>query len=899
MVGREHELEHISSFLAALSSDAAVLVVEGEPGIGKTTIWREAIRRAESAEIEILTCRPAESEAKLSFSALADLLEPIGDDRLEALPLPQRRALEVALLRAAPAKSPPDARAVATAFRSLLELAAQERPVLVGIDDSQWLDPPSAEAVEFALRRVRGPVGLMATRRPGTGAFEALARETPPLRLQPLTLAAIHHVVRNTLGSAPPRPILARVHETAGGNPFFALQIARVALATDVPAGAPLPLPEDLSELVLRRIEGLRPETREVLLTVAAAASPTRALLTEIHGEVDLAIEEAEEASIAEVDDRGVRFAHPLYGAAVYASAGNEHRRRVHGGLGKVVDEPEERARHLALAATPPDEKTAERVHAAAREVAARGAFGAAAELVEQAIRLGDATDGRLVDLGEFLHQSGNSVRAADVLLQVQDWTALTHEQQIPGLWTLLDSVYWTQGGHESVALGESVLTEVEAPVVKAALHGKISTGLEFDMARGLEHAEAALALLDVLGEAARPDVLGLALGIRERNRLALGLGLDRAAVERAIELETGGYVARSYGQWLKYVDDFDGSRHWLKRSMREYEETGEDVSIPNVLQQLAMTECWAGNLALAAEYAARSCELAEEMEITSVGPYRVRSIVEAHRGNEELVREIADRLYGEGWAPEIIQHLEIGLGLLEHSLGNDEAADGHLRTALELGERMGQLEPGVHRAHGDAAEVALSLGDPGRATQIAEHLEEHGRRTGHAWSTAVALRTKGLIHAAEGDFRAGLAAIDDALSTHERLAMPYELARTLLVKGQIERRTRHRREARESLERAQAIFDEIGAKLWAARASDELKRIPIRRRAAGELTDSEERVAELAASGMTNKEVAQALFISPKTVEATLSRVYGKLEIHSRAELGARMASRRLTRAS
>jgi DNA-binding CsgD family transcriptional regulator len=194
---------------------------------------------------------------------------------------------------------------------------------------------------------------------------------------------------------------------------------------------------------------------------------------------------------------------------------------------------------------------------------------------------------------------------------------------------------------------------------------------------------------------------------------------------------------------------------------------------------------------------------------------------------------------------------------------------------------------------HGDAAEVALALGDEARAREIAELLEEHGRRTDHRWSAAVGARTRALLDAADGDFESALGAIDEALTIQERLSMPYELGRTYLVKGQIERRARHRREARESLERAQQIFEAMGAKLWAAKAADELKRIPIRRRAADDLTDSEERVAELAASGMTNKEVAQALFISPKTVEAALSRVYGKLGIRSRAELGARMAER------
>jgi DNA-binding CsgD family transcriptional regulator len=859
-------------------------------------VWREGARLAETEGFRVITCRPAESEAKLSFSALADLVESLAGESLERLPEPQRIALEVVLLKRSPSGPAPDARAVGAGFRSMLDRAAAKEPLVVAIDDAQWLDTASLGAIEFALRRTTGPIGLLATRRPSS-ALDAALRGSQPHRLGPMTLGALHHVVVNELGSSLARPLLSRVHETAQGNPFFALQIARLALELSIGPTAPLPVPKDLSELVLGRVERLDAGTHDVLCTAAASGSPSRGLLARVHGDIGEALDEAEQAGILESGDKIVRFAHPLYSAAVYASIGHERRRRVHARLVAAVDEPEEQARHLALAATPPDEETAKRVHGAAKNVAARGAHAAAAELVEQAIHLGDpasdATDERLADFGEYLFQSGNSVRARDMFRQVKSWPTLPKDRQIEGLWTMIDTVYWTTGGHDSAALGEELLQVVDDVEVKAALHGKIASGLEFDMARGLEHAEAALALLEPLGDAARPDLVGLALGMQARNRLALGLGLDRDAIERAIVLGSGGYVARSYGQWLKYVDDFDGARHWLERSRRDYEEKGEDVSIPNVLQQLAMTECWAGNLGRAAEHAARACELADEMEITAVGPYRVRSIVEAHRGNEAEVRAIAERLYGEGWAPGIIQHLEIGLGLLEHSLGNHEAADRHLRRALELAEQMGQLEPGVHRVHGDAAEVAIALGDTARAREIAEFLEEHGRRTDHRWSAAVAARTKALLHAAEGDFDAALSAVEDALTTHERLPMPYELARTLLVKGQIERRARHRREARDSLKRARETFEEIGAKLWAARAANELKRIPIRRGASDELTEGEGRVAELVASGLTNKEVAQALFISPKTVEANLSRIYGKLGIHSRAELGARMAER------
>jgi DNA-binding NarL/FixJ family response regulator len=793
----------------------------------------------------------------------------------------------------APGDSPPDARAVAAAFRSLLSSA--EHPLLVPIHDAHWLDPASPAAIDFAIRRVKEPIGLLATRRPGS-ALDAVLAGTRPLALEPLSLAAIHHIVRNKLGTTAPRPLLTRVHETAGGNPFYALQVARATFAAEVPAGAPLPVPDDLSALLLERIESVAPETREVLLTVSAAATPTRPLLEALHGEVAQALEEGEDAGLLDDDDLVIRFAHPLYAAAMYSSVGHEHRRRVHAALATVVEATEEQARHLALSAVPPDEETAVRIHAAAREVGRRGAPIAAVDLLEHALRLGEESSkdkvSRLVDLGRYLHASGNSIRAGEVLQEIESWNEQTTDVQVDGLWTLGDAAYWTAGGKVPVDVCERLLEGLTDPLVRAAVLGKVASYLEHDMARGLELAETALALLEPLGDEADPRVVALALGMRARNRLALGLGLDRDSVERANQLYPTGETPRSYGQWLKYVDEFDESRRWLEDSYRYYEETGDDVSFPNVLQQLAMTECWAGNLSLAAEHAERACVLADEMEITGVGPYRIRAVVEAYRGNEPKVREIAQHLEDQGWQPAVLQHVQVALGLLELSLGNLEAADLHLRRAIELAEEMGQLEPGVHRVHGDAAEAAIALGDRARAEQIAELLDEHGRRTDHRWSAAVAARTRALLHADQGDFDAALEAIDEALAVHDRLPMPYELGRTLLAKGQIERRALHRRDARESLSRSEEIFEEIGAKLWAARVADELRRIPIRRAAGDELTDGERRVAQLVASGMTNKEVAHVLFISPKTVEANLSRVYGKLGISSRAELGARIAT-------
>jgi DNA-binding NarL/FixJ family response regulator len=896
VIGRDAELAAIARFLDGLEAGSDCFLLEGEPGIGKTTMWREGIRLAEAHGIRVLSCRPAQSEAKLSFSALADLMEPLPDSALDSLPDPQRLALEVALLRVSPGDSHPDARAVAAGFRSVLLGVAQTQPLVLAIDDAQWLDAPSAGAIEFALRRAgTGPVGLLATRRPGN-ALEQAARGEQPLRLGPLTLAAIHHVIKRGLGRSLPRPLLTRVHESAEGNPFFALEIARAALESKISPGSPLPVPRDLSQLVLWRVQRLRPATRDVLLTLAALANPTRALLEAVHnGDLAQALEEAEVAEIIKVDLTDIGFVHPLYAAAVYTSAPQEQRRRLHGRLAEVAEKNEERARHLALASTETDESRATKVHEAARDVAARGAPAAAAELVEHALRLGTtgtaAETERIVDLAQYLYWSGEPHRARGVLEAVESWPAQPPKLQVRAYILLLELIYWTEGGLVAAEVGEQALSEADAPEVAAALHAKLAGVCEGDLERAAEHADAALALLEPMGDDADPEALALALSMRARNRLALGHGLERELVERAIAVGPTREAAHQYGQWLKYVDDFEEARQWLTQSLHEARAEGDETAMPNILQQLAMTECWAGRLELARDYAVRACELAEELELVSLGVLRVRALVEAHLGNEAEVRAIAKQLHDEGWDTSFLSILETALGLLELSLGNAQEADAHLRAATEIAEQIGQLEPGIHRVHGDAAEAALAVGDRERAEKIATLLEAHGGKTGHAWSIAAGLRSRALLEAEQGELDAALATIERGLAAHENLPMPYELGRTLLAKGQIERRANRRRQAKESLERARATFEELGVRLWAQRAAEELGRVPIRRGSPEELTEGEERVAELAATGKTNRQVAQELFMSPKTVEANLSRVYRKLGIRSRAELGARMA--------
>jgi DNA-binding CsgD family transcriptional regulator len=917
VVGREHELSLAEGFLDSARERFSVLSLEGEPGIGKTTVWREVVRVAEERGVRVLMCRPPEAEASLTFSALADLLEPISDDVFTALSDAQRRALEVALLRADPGKAAVDRRTVGTAVRSLLGELAAAGPLLLAVDDLQWLDTTSAATLEFALRRLApSPIGFLVSRRvqePAPLKVDALVEPGSLTRatIGPLSVAGLHHVLSEWLGEAPARSTLVRIHQASGGNPLFALEVARVLAETGIPPpGEPLPVPADVGELVRRRIAKLPTATRDVLLAAAVLGVPSEEVIEAALGRPVVAgLEPAELQQIARLERGTVVFAHPLFAGAVYRSATSAERRAMHRRLADALEDSEARARQLALAAEGRDEEAAAVVHAAAAQAVARGAPAAAAELCELALGLteagGEAEPLRIIDAATYLHLAGETKRARTMLESVDSWEGWPPELHIRALHLLGEVVEYTQGPAALAAFGRGILDGSADAQTQAAGHLAISyAAMQSDAQSALDHADVALALLGRLGESADPETLASAFTVRFRAGAVLGHGLDRDLMERAMALEAGlppecasvEPVAPVFGFWLRWFDDLDGSRELLERLVLDATANGQETSRVVGLMQLSITECVAGNLQQARELGLSAYELAKELEVRQLTKMTTSALalVAANLGEVDAARELCEELEpvasGSGGA-EI--DLESVVGLLELALGNIDAADTHLTAALNVFERVGFGEPGQFRVHADAAEAAVAVGDIARARGIADFLEGHGESTDHRWSLATGARVRALIAAAEGELGSALLACERALAHHDGLPMPLERARTLLVRGVIQRRARRRGDAKRSFEQALEIFEQAGARLWAERARRELDRVGLRRSSGDELTEGERRVAELAAKGLTNREVAAALYLSPKTVGANLTRIYRKLGIKSRAELGARMAER------
>ena len=912
VLGRDSEQQRLSRFLESLADGPAACVFEGEAGIGKTALWRDGVARAQAASVRVLWCAPAEVEAALSYSALADLLTGVEPEFHAALPAPQREALEIALLQAGPGDDAVSQRAIATATVSLLDALAAVTPLLVAVDDVQWLDRPSARVLAFAARRlVDRPVGFLLSLRTPTdgdvplGLDRAVGERLERIRVSGLSAGALHQLIKERLGGTFSRAALLRLHAATGGNPLFALELAGSLLRTGAPAaGEALPVPDDVRALVAARLRRLPGSTRDALLLAAASPNPTTAVLQRamrVSSKQMLAhLAGAEAAGVITVEGETVRFKHPLFASAIYAAASTGEQQGAHRSLAALASNPEERARHLALGTEAPDAAVSAIVAGAALDVRRRGAPDAAAELAELAIRLTptdepDAHDRRVLELGYYLTEAGDTEPARTVLLTVADHAG---PLQARALLDLAGLDYWGEGSAPAVERCELALAAASGqPALEAACHAELAVYCDFDAARGDRHARIALDLLATEGENADPDTLIDALLGAARASLLLGRGLPSDLVDRAYECESRAQtsiqrsrVGGQLGQWLKYIDDFSGSRARLEEALAQAGQEGDESSTPNVLMHLAQLECWSGNWQLAARYADESFELAEQVGQNFGGPPAVRALVDAYRGDVERARlTVESRL-------QVVQPIAVPLylrtlGFLELSLGNTAEAEGLLSSAVEHAESFGILEPGVYRVHADLIEALIGTGRLDRAEELLVEFERHARANRLPWSLATSTRCRGLLLAAHAELDGAEHAFEDALVEHEHLPMPFERARTLLVLGLLARRRNERRRADELLTEALGIFAALGAPLWAARTRRELRPLGGRPTSRVALTPAEQRVADLVGSGLTNRQVAAALFISPKTVESSLARVYRKLEIRSRAELGAHSA--------
>jgi len=417
------------------------------------------------------------------------------------------------------------------------------------------------------------------------------------------------------------------------------------------------------------------------------------------------------------------------------------------------------------------------------------------------------------------------------------------------------------------------------------------------DLAASERHAHAALQLAEELQE---PRVMAEAFVAYPFVEFVLGRGVDQELLDRGIALEGHmegefkSHVLRAsftVAQLLKFTDRLDQARRTFTDLLGDAAAHAAEMAIPQIRYHLADLECRAGNWDAAMEHAQESRAAAQRIRMgpmSAEGHFAV-GLVEAHLGQADPARlEALEGLRIAEAAGEIlllIPNLSV-LGFLELSLGRPAEADAYLSRAVELVEAMGVREPAYFRIVPDEVEALVALGRLEEAEALLAPFEEAGTNLDRAWAMATGARCRALVLAARGDLPAASAAVDEAVIQHDRLPLPFELGRTLLVKGTVQRRAKRKRDARDTLEQALEIFEGLGAVQWAERTRAELARIGGRAPSSVDLTPTETRVAELVAAGGTNREVADALFVSVHTVEANLKRIYRKLGIRSRTEL-------------
>jgi DNA-binding CsgD family transcriptional regulator len=913
VIGREVEVAAVERLVAG--AGAGFLALEGEPGIGKSTLWEHGIALAAERAMPVLQARASEAETGLSFAAVTDLLDGVLDGILPALAPPRARALEAALLRSDVGAA--DSRAIALGVVDALSALNSDTPVVVAIDDWQWLDSASSLALSFAARRLVGSsVRFLCTARPADGGMPGcpIVRELRDdagkrMVLDAFTPSELHQLMRERCDLTPSRPALLRLHRETGGNPYIALEVVRAVMEEggDLSAPGPLPVPADVHALLRRRVDSASEEVRELLAFAALLGEPTLADIEAAASDRATAREDIADAArqdLLVVEAERVRFSHPLLASAVRSRLGADEARRLHQRLADAVSDPERQALHLALATDTPDERIAATLEKAAAIAARRAAHPRAAELYHHAARLTEPEHEewlvRRTLAASEQHYVGGDGRAAASLLK----NLIEQLPRGPNRGAALEALANVEVSDSLISYYEQALDEIgDDPRRRAGIHlgMGMALGTKGDFDGWMGNLRQALRFAREAGDHALAAAVLTELGLV---RFSNGEGPQRELYEEALREQaiaesphpTALRPEWSLGCQLVQAGDPDAAAPLLAEALALSRETGGAEAEMGALMLLAHANLETGDWPLADAYSAEALELAEQIQISNGEGQCLfhRSIVQAHMG-----------LLDEAWA-----HASRGaalareIGDLAFTVANDSVLGfialmrNELPTAAELlgplpdhVRALGMRSPQHFPVRDLAAEALVLTGDLERAALEIDELDQMATRAGHDWGRGSAARCRALLLSTRGEAPDALASSARAVELHEGLHLPFELARSLLVKGSMQRRAKLKRPARETLERAAEIFQGLGSPVWLERTRAELARIGGRRAGSDvELTATEQRVADLAAAGRTNKQIARELYVSERTVEANLTKVYRKLGLRSRTELASQL---------
>ncbi|MGH9040874.1 MAG: AAA family ATPase, partial [Acidimicrobiia bacterium] len=787
IVGREAEIAALRRFVRDIAISPGALIISGEPGAGKTVLWDEAVDAARRRSLQVLSARPTPAETGDPFAALADLLadllNDLGDAPLTGLEGAPRRALEVALLRVEPSGHALEPRAVATAVRHVLVQAAEAGPVLVAIDDVHWLDTASARALTFALRRLGSrPVGVLLAVRADHRLPVPLGLDRAfdgdrltHLELGPLADRHLDLILSERLLAGLPPDVLVRVRDATHGNPFFALELGSAILARPGPLqpDEPLHVPPSLRLVLQERLDGLSPHAADAILTAAALPRPTRDLVhragTGPDGDAD-GLGELMRAGLVESDGERVTLVHPLLGALVYDEAPPDRRRRLHADLAGRASDPEERARHLALASRHPDEGVARALDEAAHRARARGAPEVAAGLADQALRCTppnspEARLRRSFEAADHHFAAGGLARAHHLLADIVAG-APRGVARARALHRLGELQAQTVGFPAADSLFTEALAEAgdDRPLrIELLCDLAFARLLAGDLGGAAEYADVALELAGGVGDEAStfPSLAPLVCvalcdflrgyGVRS-DLLERAMRIADRTVREAVVVRPGYlHLPHIPAAILKWADDLNGARARYALASHRTGERGDESWRPWLLYQMSELECWAGNWELAADLSRRAHESAERTGQAGVAGFVLyaRALVAAHRGDVEDAQRLAEEGVAAAQAAGTLTAAILNqtvLGYIALVQGNHHGALAQLVPVRRTLAAIGLADPGVIRCLPDEIEAHLALGDLDQAEALLDGLNRQAAATGRASALAAGARGQGLL---------------------------------------------------------------------------------------------------------------------------------------------------------
>lgn len=910
-LGRTQELDRLVSVLDARGTDGRVLVVRGAPGTGRTALLDAAIATLDGRRVTRVAGSAAERD--LPYAGLHTLLTPFLDG-LDGLPAPQAAALRCAFgLGSAPA--PPNRFLAALGCLTLLADAALRTPVVCVCDDAQWLDPESLEALAFVARRLDAEdvtmvFAVLDDDVPAAAALDGLDG-LPTLTLHPLDAPAARALLESRLAGPVDEDVARRVLAEAAGNPLAVVELTSELQRSGghVPLDAHAPVGRRPEDVCLRRWSGLAPPVRD-LLVVAAADATGDPDLVRAAGErlgvvapgTPLGEVLAPATAVGLVDAwPTVAFRHPLARSAVLRGAPADRRRAAHAALGAVTDPvtaPDRRVWHLAAAAVAPDDPLAGQLAAAAARAGDRGGLSARAAFLARAGELSSRPDQRarhLLAAGQAAVDAGQPVRARELLDRIVRTDGVGEVALLRA-----DATVRTALGRSDEAL-RPLLHAADALTTSDPLLARDTLLDAFTAVVVMPWLPAAPTPADVGKVALRtprtadggprdlPDVLldGLALRVVDGYEAAAPVLHD--AVQRALASGPQDATGRWYALLAMAADDLwmvDDLRRLAQRTADGARRSGRLDALRLAEHTLGSAAVWRGDLDAADGHLTTARELWRLVTGSAWSAAPSDALLQAWRGDTERV---LDALAGLVAPPRpgaegglLVQRARTALGVLHLGHGRYADALAALRPLLDD-------DPPCHgsRCLADVVEAGVRTGRRGVAGTALARLRTRAVASGSPWAAGVLARAEALAaddDAAEARYRTSL----DVLAPTGQVP---DLARSHLVLGEWLRRRRRRAEAGRHLTLALEAFDAMGAHAFASRARDELAATGLavaRPRAVGRqvLTSQEAHIAELAAAGLTNRDIASQLFLSPTTVDYHLRKVFRKLGVTSRRQL-------------